>query len=179
MHRSEDEAGKLPSARIAIRLFHALDDAAQVGMSDLLEFARLANVEATSLDRSGKVHAIRSAAEPLSKHLKSVAERVGGWNDAINSLPPDWQEPVRKLGDLVDRLGTQRTLDLLTGLAVATAEVPEAITDSEISITHPPREIDLGGAKAIEQVTTTYAKSNRDANPRGTTQQGKSHRQSG
>lgn len=159
VHRAELARGKVPSARIALQLFKAMDDVTRVSVRDLCRYAELAKVDPATLDRSGRVAAIQAAAKPISEQLRSIARHVKGWNDAIDALPSEWREPVRKVAALVDHLGHQRTMDILLGVTAAVAVI-DATDEGEttIDVAHPPRDADVEAATTVEQVTTRYAK---------------------
>lgn len=157
VHRAEDADGKVPSARIAIALFSALNDSALVSVSDLMQYAKLAGVDASALDPRGRVQSLRTVAEGFAPQIHALTSQSRVWSKAIDELPVQYRLPILRTMELVDEVGEDRTIAFLR-LAEVAAGLARPEEQSTIDVKHPPREVDLKGTKAVEQVTTTYEK---------------------
>lgn len=115
-HRAEDVNAKVPSVRISIALFRALNSTAKVGVIDALAYAKAAGIDNKILDPTGALDSLIAAGDKLN----SIAPMIQRWNDAIDALPSEWREPTRRVASLVDSIGEERTLAILKLAAIAT-----------------------------------------------------------
>lgn len=146
------DKGQPKSERVLARVLNALEARRPLSMMQRSKFATLSGLPLSVVDPSGTWVRTTEQLRPVAVALRELQARVDAFEDR-------YRQPIVRVLDLVDEVGEERALAFLKLATVAAGIQSDDAEEQELDIKHPPREVDLGGAKAIEQVTTTYGKS--------------------